>query len=149
MCFLKKKLEKIRRQYGSQRYYLMKHHVERVRWLQLTGHFVDVPVNQAGFELLQKHYEGETNFLQVLLDDDDPNMFWLRLCDPEAPGSKKMDRPSASTRSVNIALLISEMGLNLDGTKRFPIIFDDEVQATRVNLELENEKEVKIVNNVK
>lgn len=99
--------------------------------------------NKAGLGLLQEHFEGEANYCQVLIDDDDHSVFYLKLCDSEAIGSKKLDRPSASTRSLNISLLITEMGLKLETTQRFPLIWNNNVEAARVNLEIEEKEEVK------
>lgn len=98
--------------------------------------------NKAGLSLLREHHKKETDYLQILLDDDNPNVFWLRLSEAESTGAKKMDRPSASTRSVNISLLLNELKLNLKETKRFPLIWDAKIEAGKVTLDLDKEKEV-------
>jgi hypothetical protein len=95
--------------------------------------------NQAGMEMLKEHYKGEASHAQVLIDDDDHGVFYLRLCDPDAVGSKKLDRPSASTRTLNISLLITELGLNLKETTRFPLTWNDKIGAAQVSLEIEKE----------
>ena len=96
--------------------------------------------NKAGLSLLREHYKKETDYLQILLDDDNPNVFWLRLSEAESTGAKKMDRPSASTRSVNISLLLTELKLNLEKTMRFNLVWDKEVGAGKVTLELDKEE---------
>lgn len=98
-------------------------------------------LNQAGLELLKEHYKKEPNYVQVMIDDDNPKCFYLRLCDQESPGSRKMDQPSKSNRSINISSLIREIDLKLETTKRFPLIWDNEIEGARVNLEIEKEKE--------
>jgi len=95
--------------------------------------------HKAGLEMLKEHYLGEPNFAQVLIDDEDHGVFYLRLCDPDAVGSKKLDRPSASTRTLNISLLITELGLNLKETTRFPLTWNDKIGAAQVSLEIEKE----------
>jgi hypothetical protein len=97
-------------------------------------------LNQAGLELLKGHYKEEANYVQFMIDDDNTKCFWLRFCDQESPGSRKMDRPSKSTRSINISALIREIDLQLEKTKRFPLIWDNDIQGARVNLEIEKEE---------
>lgn len=93
--------------------------------------------NKSGLELLREHFVAETEYLQILLDDENPDLCWLRLCESDAAGARKMDRPSASTRSVNISLLMREINLNLEKTRRFPIFWDSEVDAAKVDLRLQ------------
>jgi len=101
-------------------------------------------LNQAGLELLKEHYKEEANYVQFMIDDDNPKCFWLRFCDQESPGSRKMDSPSKSTRSINISSLIREINLKLETTQRFPLVWNDHVGAGEVTLdktaEVENEK---------
>jgi hypothetical protein len=98
--------------------------------------------NKSGFELLKEHYKGETDYIQILLDDDKPGVFWLKLVDPQSTGAKRMDKSSSSTRSFNISLLIREMNLKLENTKRCDLTWDDKVGAVRADLELDKEKEM-------
>ena len=101
-------------------------------------------LNQAGLELLKEHYKEEANYVQLMIDDDNPKCFYLRFCDYESPGSRKMDRPSKSTRSINMSSLIREIGLKLEATQRFPLVWNDKVGAGKVTLDLDKEtKEVK------
>jgi hypothetical protein len=101
-------------------------------------------LNLAGLELLKGHYKKEPNYVQVMIDDDNPKCFYLRLCDQESPGSRKMDQPSKSNRSINISSLIREINLKLETTQRFPLVWNDQVGAGEVTLdktaEVENEK---------
>lgn len=97
--------------------------------------------NKSGFELLKDHYKGETNCVQILLDDDKPGVFWLKLVDANSPGAKKLDKSSSATRSFNISLLIKEMNLKLENTKRCNLIWDEKIGAARAELELDKEKE--------
>jgi hypothetical protein len=99
--------------------------------------------HKAGLEILKEHYEGEASYAQVLIDDDDHGVFYLRLCDPDAVGSKKLDKPSASNRTLNISSLITEIGLNLEETTRFPLMWIDGIGAAQVTLEIDKEKEGK------
>jgi hypothetical protein len=109
----------------------------------INWHLKRATLNQAGLQLLRDHYPGDTNHVELLVDDDNPSMFWIRLTDQEAPGSRKMDRPSKSTCSINISLLIREMDLKLEETKRFPLTWDNSIPGARVDLKIEKEKEEK------
>lgn len=99
--------------------------------------------HKAGLEMLKEHYEGEADYAQVLVDDEDHSVFYLRLCDAEAVGSKKLDKPSVSNRTLNISSLITELGLNLEETTRFPLVWENKVGAGKVCLVIEKEKEEK------
>ena len=89
--------------------------------------------------MLKEHYLGEPSYAQVLIDDADHSVFYLRLCDPDAVGSKKLDKPSVSNRTLNISSLITELGLNLEETTRFPLTWNDKIGAAQVSLEIEKE----------
>ena len=65
------------------------------------------------YQILETHYGQEVDFLQILLDKDRPNFFWLRPCDSEAPGSRKMDRTSKSTRTLSVRFSPKEIENNI------------------------------------
>jgi hypothetical protein len=96
--------------------------------------------NKSGFELLKEHYKGDAEYIQILLDDERPGVFWLKLVDAKSPGAKKLDKSSSSTRSFNISLLIKEMSLELENTKRCDLIWDEKIGGVRIDLELDKEK---------
>ena len=99
--------------------------------------------HKAGLAILKEHYKGEADYAQVLVDDEDHSVFYLRLCDPDAVGSKKLDKPSVSNRTLNISSLITELDLKLEQTTRFPLTWNDKIGAAQVKLELDKEKEEK------
>lgn len=95
--------------------------------------------NRAGFELLKERYKGDSEYIQILLDDDLPGVFWVKLVEENTPGAKKLDKSSSTTRTFNISLLIKELDLKLKDTKRCNLIWDDEIDAAKVDLGLDKE----------
>ena len=98
-------------------------------------------LNKIGFNFLYLKHGKESEFIQILLDDDRPKVFWIRLCIPEAVGAKKMDRPSPGTRSCNIAVLLNELHLKFEKTARFNLTWDEEVKAGKIDLKEGSGKE--------
>ena len=98
--------------------------------------------NKAGFELLKEHYKEDAEYVQILLDDDRPGVFWLKLVDAKSPGAKKLDKASSSTRCFNISLLIKEMNLQLENTKRCDLTWDDKIGGVKADLELDKGKDM-------
>ena len=98
-------------------------------------------LNKIGFNLLCSKHSKESEFLQILVDDEKSKVFWIRLCNPEEVGAKKMDRPSPGTRSVNVSVLLSELHIKFEKTERFDLMWDEEVKAGRIDLEITKEVE--------
>jgi hypothetical protein len=92
-------------------------------------------LNKIGFNLLSSKHGTESEFVQILVDDERPKVFWIRLCGPEENGAKKLDKPSPGTRSTNIAVLLAELNLKFEKTERVGLTWDEEIKAGRVDLE--------------
>jgi hypothetical protein len=92
------------------------------------------------YQILETHYGQELDFLQVLLDDDRPNFFWLKPCDSEAPGSRKMDRTSKSTRTLSVRSLLKKMKITSKETIRFGLAWDEKADAGRIDISQPEEK---------
>lgn len=86
------------------------------------------------FEVMKKHYGQEVDFVQILTDEERPYFFWLKPCDSEAPGMRKMDKTSQNTRTLSIRSLLKELKLKPKETVRFRLDWDEEEQAARVDV---------------
>jgi len=93
-----------------------------------------------GYELIKKHYGRDVEHVQILTDKERSNFFWLKPCDTDAPGSRKMDRTSASTRTLSIRALFNELEWKPDGTVRLPLEWDSEEKAARLDISKAEEK---------
>lgn len=94
------------------------------------------------FELLKKHYDKEVEFIQILTDSDRPTLFWIKPCDPESPGVRKLDRTSENTRTLTIRALFTTLKWKPKGTVRLPLEWDKEHRAARIDVSQADEKAI-------
>jgi hypothetical protein len=91
-------------------------------------------LNQQAFSLLLKDHGTESQYVQILYDYADPKgIFWIKMCNPELPGSRKLDTTSKSTRTCNISSLLQVLNLNSTETTRFEMTYDKQLKAGKVN----------------
>jgi hypothetical protein len=93
------------------------------------------------YEILETHYGQQVDFVQILTDEDRSIFFWLRPCDSDAPGARKMDKTSKSTRTLSIRSLLKELKLKSKETVRFRLQWDGEENAARIDISQPEEKE--------
>ena len=92
-------------------------------------------LNQHAFSLLLQEHGKESHHVQILWDDADVNkeIFWIKLSNPESPGSRKLDTASKCTRTCNISSLLQVINFNATETTRFEMTYDKQLKAGRVN----------------
>ena len=90
-------------------------------------------LNKDSYALLTTHYGSEPEYLQILVDDDEKGIFWIKPVEKEVPGAKKLDSPSPGTRSLHISVLLTEFNWLLKDTARFEVVWDENVQAGRID----------------
>ena len=93
-----------------------------------------------GYEEITKNYGQDVDFVQILTDKDRPNFFWLKPCDSEAPGNRKMDRTSQHTRTLSIRALLKELKWKPTATVRLPLEWDSEEKAAKIDITQADEK---------
>jgi hypothetical protein len=91
-------------------------------------------LNKEAFLLLVKEHGSESQYAEILLDDvENKGIFYIKLCDGTAAGSRKLDAPSKSSRTFNINNLIQALNLNFTTTTRFKIEYDKSLKAAKIN----------------
>ncbi len=93
-----------------------------------------------GYEVIKNHYGQDVQFAQILTDQDRPTFFWLKPCDFETPGARRMDRTSQNTRALSIRALLKEMKWKPTEIVRLPLEWDDEEKAARIDITRADEK---------
>jgi|SRR5271157_2457134 len=93
-----------------------------------------------GYQVIQENYGQDVEYVQILTDKDRPNFFWLKPCDSEAPGNRKMDRTSQHTRTVSIRALLKELEWKPSNTTRLPLEWDKKEEAARIDITQGDEK---------
>ena len=90
-------------------------------------------MNKDAYALLSEKYGSEPEYLQILVDDDQKGIFWVKPCEKTDAGGKKLDSPSPGTRSVHISVLLKEFEWSIKDTSRFEVIWDANLQAGRID----------------
>jgi hypothetical protein len=91
-------------------------------------------LNQPAFSLLVKEHGTESEYAQILWDDTEAQgIFWIVLCNPESPGSRKLDISSKTTRTCNITSLRPVLNWNTTETTRFEMTYDKQLKAGKIN----------------
>jgi hypothetical protein len=94
-----------------------------------------------GYEVIKENYGQDVEFVQILTDKERPNFFWLKPCDSEAPGQRRMDTTSQNTRTLSIRALLKQLKWKPTETKRLPLEWDDEEKAARIDITQPEENE--------
>ena len=92
-----------------------------------------ITMNKHAFKMISKKFGSEVQYMQILLDDDSPGVFYLKPCLESDDSAKKLDKPSPGTRSLQISLLLKELGWSKEETTRFMGQWDEEVHALKVD----------------
>ena len=91
-------------------------------------------LNRAAFSMLVKEHGGESQYVQILWDDEDTSgIFWIVLCEATAPGCRKLDVSSRSTRTCGITTLIQSLGWTSTDTSHFNLTWDKQIKGGKVN----------------
>ena len=91
-------------------------------------------LNRAAFSMLVKEYAGESQYAQILWDDEDNSgIFWIVLCEATAPGCRKLDVSSRSTRTCCITTLIESLGYTSSDTSHYHLTWDKQIKGGKVN----------------
>lgn len=85
-------------------------------------------------ELMIKHHGGPFEHVQIFVDTDAPQKFWLKPSESTADGARKLFHSSPSSRGLSISLLLQELNPTPEMTLRLPLVWDDEHGAGRVDL---------------
>lgn len=91
-------------------------------------------LNQPAFCLLMEEYGKDSQYAQILFDDEDnAGIFWIKLSDGTSIGSRKLDLPSKHTRTCSIGNLIEVLNWTNTNTTKFELIWDDQIDAGKVD----------------
>lgn len=91
--------------------------------------------NKMAWLLLVEKSGSGLEFMQIFFNElGDEKVFWVALCESSAPGSRKLDSPSALTRTCNISNLLQALRLEEQKKAKFAIEWDDEAGAFKVDL---------------
>jgi hypothetical protein len=93
---------------------------------------------KGALELMIRYNGGPFEHVQIFVDPEAPNKFWLKPCEGSADGARKLYHSSRSTRGLSVSRLLQELDAKLETTLRFPLVWDEEHSAGRVDLGTSN-----------
>jgi hypothetical protein len=102
-------------------------------YVSVNGKLSRLLVYKKAYELIREQYGTEFDFIQVFTDEDRPTNFWLKPCEADSQGARKLDRPSQNSRTLSIRALLKILQWKPAGTVRLPIEWDKEAQAARID----------------
>ena len=85
-------------------------------------------------KMMLDNYGKEFEFVQIFRDSDFSDRFWIKPCDEHDEGSRKLDAPSPSTRTLSVSLLLQQLEWAPKKTVRLPITWDEDNKAALVNI---------------
>jgi DNA/RNA endonuclease G (NUC1) len=95
-------------------------------------------INKAARELMIKNYDGkEFEFVQLMMDLEVPNCFWMAPAGENDEGSRRLNAGSGATRSVSCSLLLNQLGYESEKTKSYAVSWDAVNRSIKVDLSQE------------
>jgi hypothetical protein len=82
---------------------------------------------------LSGKYGKKVEYAQILVDDEQELIFWIKPTEKDAYDCKRLDSPSPNTRSLSISVLLTEFNWALNETSRYKIQWDDEIKGGKVD----------------
>jgi hypothetical protein len=93
-----------------------------------------IVINKKARELIERNHKKQLTHVQLLRDPDVQNAFWMRPCEPTDIGARQIDTSSGTTLTVSCRLLLKELKWKAKETQSFPISWDAENNAAKVDL---------------
>lgn len=84
--------------------------------------------------MMIEEYGKEFEHVQLFVDDENKAKFWIKPCEENSAGSRKLDAASKSTRTLSISLLLQELDWLPEETMKLDIGWDKENEAGVVEL---------------
>lgn len=90
-------------------------------------------LNNHAVDMLIRSYGSDFEYIQFLIDDERPGVFWIKPATKDAPACKRVDAPSPRTRNFSISVLLTELKWRIKETSRYPVEWDSDLQAGMVD----------------
>jgi hypothetical protein len=78
------------------------------------------------YHIMRARFDGEVNYVRLLLDEEQPDVFLIQPCDERAHGARHLDKTAGTTPSISARYLFNQLGLPHDGFRRSPVSWDEE-----------------------
>jgi hypothetical protein len=92
-------------------------------------------INKSARELMVSYYKKEFENVLLLRDTERSDAFWLMPCSPDVEGARQLNTGGGYTRTVSCSLLLNELKWKSNKTETYPVVYDRENKAFRVDLD--------------
>ena len=110
-----------------------KSHRRNVPSVAISPKLKRLTLNKLAYDLLSRKYGKKVEYAQILVDDEQKGIFWVKPAEKDAYDCKSLDSPSPNTRSLSISVLLTEFNWALKETSRYKIEWDDEIEAGKID----------------
>lgn len=93
-----------------------------------------ISMNKLCVELIQAEYGKDFKHIQILIDTDASDRFWIRPCEPDDGDSRLVNMTTGATRTVSCSQLLANVTWTGTKTEAFLAEWDEENQAVKVDL---------------
>ncbi len=97
-------------------------------------------INKSARELMIKNYGKEFEFVQLMMDLEVPNCFWMAPCGENDEGARRLNAGTGASRSVSCSLLLNQLGYSRETTESYAVAWDSSNRAIKVDLGQEGGK---------
>lgn len=90
-------------------------------------------LNNHAVDMLIRSNSSNFEYIQFLIDDERPGIFWIKPATKDAPASKRVDASSPRTRNFSVSVLFTELKWKIKETSRYAIEWDPTLKAGMVD----------------
>jgi hypothetical protein len=105
--------------------------VRREAFVSLSGKFARLLLFQAAYDMMKQKFGKEFSHIQFLVDDQQPEQFWMRPVRDGSPGAAPI-RFTGPNRVLSVAPLLQELSWTQADTVRMPVKWDGKHKAWAV-----------------
>ena len=93
-----------------------------------------IVMNKATREMMIEHYGKDFESVLLLIDPYIADAFWIMPCTPDQEGARALNATTGITRTISCSLLLNELNWKSTKTESYPVSWDNENNAAKVEL---------------
>ena len=111
--------------------------------VRVNGKLSRIVINKRAMADMTEQFGQEVNHVLLLRDKDIQKCMWIRAANPEERGARKLGSTKGSTRLVSCGAILRLVGYKETSTLTFPISWDPENLAFKVDMSEEECEKMK------
>jgi hypothetical protein len=93
-----------------------------------------IVLNKKAIKLIEQNCSKQLTHVQLLIDSEIQDAFWVKPCEPIDFGARKIDTSSGSSLVVGCRLLLRKLKWHGEETRWFPVVWDAGNNAAKIKL---------------